>query len=186
MKIILDLCGGTGSWSKPYKDNGYDVRIITLPETDIRTYIPPDNVYGIIAAPPCTQFSLARTTAKTPRNFRDGMELVIACLKIIWECRYKQKLAFWALENPRGILRQFLGKPAFKFEHWEFENFGIKPTDIWGYFKNPIKKYKEKPNGLSKRYPCGSYNAIGWGKLTQEEKAITPSGFAQAFFMSNK
>jgi ubiquinone/menaquinone biosynthesis C-methylase UbiE len=27
-KIILDLCGGTGSWSKPYSDNGYDVRIV--------------------------------------------------------------------------------------------------------------------------------------------------------------
>ena len=27
-KIILDLCGGTGSWSKPYKENGYDVRVI--------------------------------------------------------------------------------------------------------------------------------------------------------------
>ena len=25
-KIILDLCGGTGAWSKPYKDAGYDVR----------------------------------------------------------------------------------------------------------------------------------------------------------------
>lgn len=22
-KIILDLCGGTGSWSKPYKEAGY-------------------------------------------------------------------------------------------------------------------------------------------------------------------
>ncbi len=31
-KIILDLCGGTGSWSKPYKEAGYDVRLITLPE----------------------------------------------------------------------------------------------------------------------------------------------------------
>lgn len=30
-KIILDLCGGTGSWSKPYRDAGYDVRLITLP-----------------------------------------------------------------------------------------------------------------------------------------------------------
>ena len=34
-KIILDLCGGTGSWSKPYKDAGYDVRVITLPEHDV-------------------------------------------------------------------------------------------------------------------------------------------------------
>ena len=24
-KIILDLCGGTGSWSNPYKEKGYDV-----------------------------------------------------------------------------------------------------------------------------------------------------------------
>jgi ubiquinone/menaquinone biosynthesis C-methylase UbiE len=31
-KIILDLCGGTGSWSEPYKQAGYDVRLITLPE----------------------------------------------------------------------------------------------------------------------------------------------------------
>lgn len=31
-KIILDLCGGTGSWSRPYKEAGYDVRLITLPD----------------------------------------------------------------------------------------------------------------------------------------------------------
>ena len=27
-KIILDLCGGTGAWSAPYKNHGYDVRLI--------------------------------------------------------------------------------------------------------------------------------------------------------------
>ena len=42
-KIILDLCGGTGSWSKPYKDAGYDVRVITLPEYDIH-----DEPYSIL------------------------------------------------------------------------------------------------------------------------------------------
>jgi len=56
-KIILDLCGGTGAWSKSYKDAGYDVRLITLPAYDVRTYIPPDNVYGILAAPPCTHLA---------------------------------------------------------------------------------------------------------------------------------
>lgn len=40
-KIILDLCGGTGSWSKPYKEAGYDVRLITLPEYDVLSYEPP-------------------------------------------------------------------------------------------------------------------------------------------------
>lgn len=34
-KIILDLCGGTGSWSKPYRDNGYEVRVATLPDFDV-------------------------------------------------------------------------------------------------------------------------------------------------------
>ncbi len=29
MRIILDLCGGTGAWSKPYADAGYNVHVIT-------------------------------------------------------------------------------------------------------------------------------------------------------------
>ena len=37
-KIILDLCGGTGSWSKPYKEAGYDVWSITLPRWDVRNF----------------------------------------------------------------------------------------------------------------------------------------------------
>ena len=75
-KIILDLCGGTGAWSKPYKDAGYDVRVITLPEYDVRTYVPPEDVYGVLAAPPCTMFSMARTNAKTPRDLHGALEIV--------------------------------------------------------------------------------------------------------------
>ena len=45
-KIILDLCGGTGAWSKPYKDAGYKVINVTLPEFDVRTFNPPKNVYS--------------------------------------------------------------------------------------------------------------------------------------------
>ncbi|GAG67591.1 unnamed protein product, partial [marine sediment metagenome] len=104
-KIILDLCGGTGAWSKPYEEAGYDVRLITLPDNDVRTYIPPDNVYGILAAPPCTMFSFARTTAKTPRDIKGALSIVDACLRIIIISKPK----FWVLENPRGILRKYLG-----------------------------------------------------------------------------
>lgn len=68
-KIILDLCGGSGSWSRPYKEAGYDVRLITLPDYDVRTYTPPDHVYGILAAPPCTEFSVLNCKAEArPRN----------------------------------------------------------------------------------------------------------------------
>ncbi|MEK7140731.1 MAG: hypothetical protein AAB815_03020 [Patescibacteria group bacterium] len=113
------------------------------------------------------------------------MEVVEACLKIIWEIRKRQKLAFWAMENPRGFLRQFLGRPALEFEQWEFGHRGVKPTDIWGYFNNPKKMVAIKPNGLSKSYPCGSRNGLGWSK-TAAERAITPQGFAKAFYDSNK
>jgi hypothetical protein len=195
-KIILDLCGGTGSWSKPYKDAGYDVRLITLPEWDVRGFIidscpdgiNPYKIYGILAAPPCTQFSLARTTAKTPRNFHDGMDIVRACLQIIWsvaEWHTSGCLKFWALENPRGYLRKFLGKPAFSFYQWEFGDNGIKPTDLWGNFNDPVKTVKIKPNNLSKKFPNGSTNAKNWSK-SAEKRAITPYGFAQAFFEVNQ
>ena len=85
-KIIISLCGGTGAWEDPYRQHPdiYDVRLITLPEFDVRDYEPPDGVYGILAAPPCTEFSIARSTAKTPRDLQGAMEIVSACLRIIW------------------------------------------------------------------------------------------------------
>lgn len=188
-KIILDLCGGTGAWSRPYKEAGYDVRLITLPDNDVMTYVPPDNVYGILAAPPCTMFSLARQNAKTPRDLRAGMETVRACLNIIWECRLSGSLKFWALENPRGYLRQFLGRPAFETKAWYFEDAEFeKPTDIWGYFNNPKIKNTTKPKM--------DYRQIRWQKppapkgyehITDRAaiRSITPAGFANAFFRAN-
>lgn len=181
-KVILDLCGGTGAWSKPYKEAGYDVRNITLPKYNVRSFIPPKNVYGILAAPPCIEFSLAKNDK--PRNFAIGMDIVRACLEIVWRCRIKGKLKWWALENPRCFLRQFLGKPAFTFEHWEFGDNGIKPTDIWGYFNEPKKSVKNKPEGLSQQFPNKRINAIGWSK-SATKRAITPSSFARAFYKAN-
>ena len=140
-KIILDLCGGTGAWSRPYAKAGYDVRLVTLPDHDIRTYVPPENVYGILAAPPCTMFSRARTNAKTPRDLDGAMDVVASCMRIIWASQSSGSLEWWALENPMGLLRQFLGNPAFSFRGWEYGDAKhMKFTDIWGYFDPPVKK----------------------------------------------
>ena len=207
-KIILDLCGGTGAWSKPYKEAGYWVINITLPDYDIlKTEIRPqyrdmifkgknglivdfDNIYGILASPVCTMFSLARTRAKTPRDLRRGMKLVIACLNIIWECRYDHKLAFWCLENPMGYLRQFLGKPVFTFDPCDFGDPYTKKTDLWGYFNIP-KKNRVEPEfvdfesgkRMSKMHYETSYKSEERRKIL---RSITPPGFAKAFFESNK
>lgn len=190
-KTILDLCGGTGSWARPYKEAGYDVVTITLPGTDVLTYEPSTNVYGILAAPPCTMFSLARTTAKTPRDFHEGMKAVEACLRIIWTVRKQGKLSFWALENPKALLRQFLGKPPFTFDASEFGEDYNKGTDIWGYFKEPKKtndfirfdstdKNTRKLPGIPENYVRDENMST-----TAIKRSITPAGFAEAFFKAN-
>ncbi len=186
-KIILDLCGGTGSWSKPYKDAGYDVKVITLPDNDVRYYWPPAKVYGILAAPPCTQFSLARTTAKTPRDFKGAMSIVSACMEIIWHCRATRSLEFWALENPTCLLRQFLGKPPLTFQPYEFGSRYKKRTDLWGYFNEPKKNPVELTEDEIARSRVNTRPLPKIKGLTvADRRAITPPGFAKAFFEANK
>jgi len=178
-KIILDLCGGTGAWSKPYAETGYDVRVITLPEHDVQIYQPPENVYGILAAPPCTEFSLAK--GNLPRDFDNAMKIVTACLRIIWECHPK----FWCLENPRGFLRQFLGRPPLTIWYWQFGDTLGKPTDLWGYYNFPKPLYTQPP-GLLKNWDRIKGIKSVRNMSRKEVRAITPPGFAKAFFKANK
>ncbi len=145
-KIILHLCASEfGSDTKPYREAGYDVRLITK-KIGVENYHPPKGVYGIIANPPCTMFSIARTRAKTPRDLREGMRLVKECQRIIWECLYDDfvdrtpRLKFWAIENPAtGLLRYFLGKPAIEYSPDEFGDNWTKRTAMWGHFNIPQK-----------------------------------------------
>ena len=218
MPKILDLCGGAGAWSKPYLDAGYRVFLATLPMFDVRDVeldrdsahfirkddgnvetvsLPCDDVYGILAAPPCTEFSLAKNGAPTPRNLDAGMEIVRACMDIIWHFQTYGKLKFWALENPVGLLRRFLGRPRFTFRQWEFGDTGVKPTDIWGYFNEPKKTVSQMPENITKRYKSGKVNTLAWAAPKHPEyahlhldraalRAITPAGFAQAFYRANR
>jgi len=210
-KIILDLCGGTGSWSKPYKDAGYNVRLITLPEFSVspqcwgikddnfyffsqlafatEMIIPIRKVYGILAAPPCTMFSRARTTAKTPRDFQGALEVVRACLEIIWLARSAGSLKFWALENPMGLLRQFIGNPAYSFKGWEFGDNHVKFTDLWGYFNNPVKKRGTRAPGFNRKNWASPKKPKEFSHLKLDRagiRAITPKNFAKAFYKANK
>lgn len=213
-KIILDLCGGTGAWSEPYKKAGYDVRLITLPEWSVNNWsyaagqdalvfhgrgkaydISILKIHGILAAPPCTEFSVAKGNAK--RDFEKGMDIVSSCMEIIWTVRTHGNLKWWALENPTGFLRQFLGIPRFTYQHWQYGNPQIKPTDIWGYFSHPPKKIRHKPPQLTIKFPNGRANGRGWSKPRAPKRyadlkldraairAITPPGFARAFFKAN-
>ena len=189
-KIILDLCGGTGAWSKPYKVTGYAVFNITLPKWDVRKfYYDGPQVYGILASPPCTMFSRARSHAKTPRDIDGALEIVRACMRIIWQ--YKPH--FWALENPMGMLRRYMGRPCYTFDPCDFGDPWLKKTDLWGWFNEPVK-HPVKPKNTN-------YGGSRWGKLLPElpddyilpdgmrketaQRSMTPGGFANAFFKAN-
>jgi len=191
-KIILDLCGGTGAWSKPYRDAGYDVRVVTLPKDDVRTYEPPKNVYGILAAPPCTMFSIVRTTPKRPRDFNEGLETVDAVMRIVRTCRLNGGLKFWAMENPRGYLQQFIGRPYFQFDPTEFGDKHNKVTQLWGYFNTPVKKHPFTKT-ISHAVSNADFEPLPKDyvrdpnmRLDAIKRSITPQGFALAFYKANK
>jgi len=197
-KIILHLCADIGSDSIYYQKNGYDVRLIGS-KIGVENYNPPDNVYGIIANPPCTMFSICRTTG-TPRDLREGMKLVKECLRIIWECQYKIEpnqrkcnLKFWVIENPAtGMLKDFLGKPTYQYSPHEFGADYSKRTALWGKFNEPIKPLfvNQLPKGSSIKQKMDINKFKGsWEEKQKQQmhaRSICCEGFAKAFYYENQ
>lgn len=180
-RIILDLCAGSGAWSQPYQDRGYDVRPITLPGADVRDYMPEGPVWGVLAAPPCDQFSLARNGhPDLPRDFARGLEAVVACLRIIALARPR----WWALENPAGMLSRWLGTPRDVFEPWHYGDPWTKRTALWGDFTLPRRGPAVDPigHGGPLCVDCNDGRATCW---RSDHRARTPEGFARAFCEAN-
>ena len=172
-RIILDLCGGRRNWSWPYIKAGYDVRVVTLPYSDVRTYQPPKNVYGILVASPCTAWASSGAWVKrSAEEWHEAIEIVQACQAIIKQCQPH----FWAWENPVGRLALLLGKPAMYFQPYDYGDPWTKKTALWGRFRPPFKSVLIEPVG-------------SWAGSMHRSPAIraaTPPGFARAFFEANR
>lgn len=186
-RVILDLCGGSGSWSRPYAAAGYDVRVLTLPDDDVRTWAVPvpllaGGVWGVLAAPPCDQFSVARNGCDTPRDIRGGLEVVGACLRIVQAVRPR----WWALENPVGLLGHYLGAPRDTWEPCDFGDPWTKRTALWGDFALPVRGPFVAPLGggplCTKCDPARRKTT--WCN-SAAHRAETPQGFARAFLRAN-
>jgi len=187
-KVILDLCGGTGSWSDEYARAGYDRRIITLPEQDVRNYKPPAMPWGVLAAPPCNCFS--RVGARWwPAMDADGrtteaIEVFRRCLEI---CQLA--VSWWVLENPPGrhlTLMPDLPRPTWQFQPYHFGNPWVKQTYLWGVFNPPWPNNIVDPEP-TRRAPSGhTYGRIASLPSSSIDRSRTPDGFARAFYESNK
>ena len=200
MKTILQLCADTGSDTKPYRDAGYNVILIGI-KIGVENYHPPQDVYGIIANPVCTEFSTARSNGRA-RDPQKGMELVRECQRIIAECNP----TFWVIENPAtGRLKDFLGDPVMTYEPWHYGSPWTKKTALWGKFNPPTRLFTNwddvpKIDGLYTRPGRGKPSLAFMHKSharmipefadfhpenDMEFRSLCSQKFAQAFFNAN-
>lgn len=196
------MCADTGSDSKPYRDNGYEV-ILVGKDIGVENYHPPKDVYGIFANPVCTEFSTARSNGRA-RNPEKGMEIVKECQRIISEAG---DIKFWVIENPAtGRLKDYLGVPTMMYEPWHYGSPWTKKTALWGKFNIPPRKYSKwedvpKLDGLYQRpgrgKPSLAFMHKNHSKLIPEFSCFNPDSdmefrslcsqkFAQAFFEVNQ
>ena len=173
--MIWDVCGGSGAWSKPYRDAGYCVDVVDLPRDARLLERSRVRLHGLLAAPPCTVQSYARNRyPPSDAELLASLSVADACLRLAFA--HRETLAWWALENPRNKLRRYLGPARLEFYQWEYGDPGHKPTCIWGDFVVPVKT--PTPRTKASTWQTKQANA-------NPEDAITPPGFAQAFYAVN-
>ena len=188
-KTILSLFDHTGYWSTPFIDAGYNVIQVDLKDgVDIMDFSPEyfadlgiDDVHGILAACPCTDFagSGARWWDEKDKDGRTkaSIGLVHQTLGIIEHFAPK----FWAIENPVGRIQKLTGlnKPTLTFQPHHYGDPYTKKTQLYGKFNPDLPQANVKPTEGSRIIKLSS---SGKGK---EDRSTTPSGFAYAFFMAN-
>lgn len=193
---ILSLFDHSGVWSGPYRAAGYAVTQVDLKNGHDVMLVDADNqpepVHGILAAPPCTDFTISGSrwwaTKDADGRTEASLELVRHTLRIV---RGARGLVWWALENPVGRLSRLLpqlGKPRLTWQPWWYGDAYTKRTCLWGAFNANLVRTPVEPVMYESAGKRGSYM---WAKLggkserTKELRSITPPGFARAFFEAN-
>lgn len=203
-KIIVHLCADIGSDSLFYQlSDEYEV-IMIGEKTGVENYSPPENVYGVIANPVCTEFSTAKGFHKD-NDIEKGMFLVNHCLRIIKEA----DPVWYVIENPaNGKLKDVLGKPRFVYQPWQFGSPWTKKTALWGKFSVPIPLYNNwyevpkndklyvrpgRPKPALAFFHKSAVDLIPefqWAKerikCDADIRSMCSQGFAKAFFESNR
>ena len=144
MPKALFLCSGTGSVGEPFREGGWEVTDVDWDgrhgaeiQTDITTWdykdaFEPGHFDVVWASPDCTQYSICRTNAKTPRDFEKADKLVKASRDII---EYLKPTRYWFIENPdSGYLKSrpvVEGLPYVRVDYCMYGSLYRKRTRLW-------------------------------------------------------
>jgi hypothetical protein len=179
--LILSLCDHSGVWSRPYLEAGYKVVRVDLKAGQDVRLMPHvgQRVHGILAAPPCSHFARSGAPhwqAKGESALLDGLAVVDACLRAV--AIYRPD--WWALENPIGRLKDFLGPPCWRFDPCDFGDPWTKRTWLWGHFTPPVPILC--PSAVRVHPIEIDRTTRRSGKVA---RSVTPAGFSRAFFEAN-
>jgi hypothetical protein len=195
---VLDLCCGTISVSKALRLHHPSTRIISfdvdpkcglniidsnneflLAFSDVRNIDQAElkrevEVCSFIwASPPCTQYSIARSYAKNPRDLEGADTIIVrACMKII-ECLRPDR---WAMENPYTRLlkgREVVAPWERYLKRATSCMFGFpykKETAIWA------NAHVNLPAG-PRLTPCDASRASGGRNYTEHDQKGVSGGY---------
>jgi len=188
-KTILSLFDASGEWAKPWQEAGYDVHTFDIQTgEDINDfsveYLLENgygdlNIWGILAAPPCTDFASsgaqfwAKKDAKGQTEISN--ELVMQVIRTVNFLQPK----IWAMENPVGRIAKLNNLPPahLTFDPNLYGDPYTKKTLLWGNFENNLPLAPVEPTEGSK--------IIKLSGKDKYSRSLTPEGFAYAFFMAN-
>lgn len=218
-KLIISLYDYTGNWAKPYANAGYPVMLwdykvegdilegfssLMGDVDDAKEAYPGLDVYGILAAPPCTAFASSGACTWPEKDtqseryrkwmpdkeydvftsFSDYMDCLTQIVLVAVEV-FKPK--FWVLENPVGRIekRNPELKPYRKmsFNPCDYGDPYTKKTILWGDFNTDLKQTPVDP---LPPYKSPLYSVPGNSKKAKEIRSTTPKGFCNAFYNANK
>jgi hypothetical protein len=142
MPHLLELFSGTASVGRAFRERGWQVTSVDIESKflpticcdvlalEVERVLEHGNVDLLWASPPCTQYSCARTTARTPRDLAgaDAMVRKVLDLADLLFCYY-------LIENPHsGLLKTrevVAGIPMQVLDYCSYGTSYRKRTSIW-------------------------------------------------------